>query len=333
MMAQARSPARIGEPLRLAPVLDPKPWGGRRLAHLGKSLPDGPIGESLESGSDAVVVGGSFAGRTLGDLARAAPDALLGPRGRAAAGALGGFPLLVKLIDAERSLSVQVHPSDADAPAGKRGKTEAWVVLDATPGARVVVGLSGPVALDEIERQLVYEPAVPGDVFLLAAGTVHAIGAGVLLYEIQQASDVTYRLHDWGSDRELHVSEAAAVARTELRALRITRLQLDKHCELLVACRYFAVERWRIDGDATLPARPASCRVVTVVDGAVKLAGVRLPRGTSAILPADLYATQLEGAATLLIGYVPDLDAELVPALRRAGYDAATIAQLGTEVR
>src|SRR4051794_7557543 len=113
-------PPRIGQPLRVAPALDPKPWGGRTLERYGKKLPPGTFGESLESGSDAVIVTEPFAGMTLGELARELPGPLLGERGIAAACELRDFPLLVKLIDAREDLSIQVHPDGESAPPGKR---------------------------------------------------------------------------------------------------------------------------------------------------------------------------------------------------------------------
>jgi len=323
----------IAEPLRLAPALAPKPWGGRRLEQFGKTLPEQSIGESLESGSDAVIVGGRFDGLTLGELAQCAPDALLGSLGRAESCRGGDFPLLVKLLDARDTLSIQVHPDDASAPAGKRGKTEAWLILDAAPGAQIIAGVNGPLDLDRIEEQLVVEPVQPGDVFLLPAGTVHAIGAGVVLYEIQQASDVTYRLYDWGSARDVHVSEALEVVRSEQRVRRVKSLRLDAARELLVACRHFALERWTVEGATTLPRRPASCRVLTVIDGELTLDGERWRCGESAAMPADLPECALGGVGVALLGYVPDLELDIVQPLRAAGFANDEITAIGTDVQ
>ncbi|HYI15726.1 MAG TPA: type I phosphomannose isomerase catalytic subunit, partial [Thermomicrobiales bacterium] len=173
-----RRPGEIAIPLLLRPTYDAKTWGGRRLESFGKNLPPGPIGESLESGSGAVIDGGPYDGVTLGDLARTQPEGLLGSRGIAAARGFDDFPLLVKLIDAHDDLSVQVHPDDGSAPAGKRGKTEAWFVLDAQPGARIVSGVRGPIEIDRIQEQLLETVVTPGEVYFVPAGTVHAIGAG-----------------------------------------------------------------------------------------------------------------------------------------------------------
>jgi mannose-6-phosphate isomerase len=321
----------IRRPLRLRPSYDAKTWGGRRLERYGKALPPGCIGESLESGSTAVVDGGLFDGVRLGDLAQSHASALLGSLGRAVAGPFNDFPLLVKLIDAGEDLSIQVHPDDAGAPEGKRGKSEAWVILDAAPGASLVTGVDGHIDLPGIARQIVREPVEAGQVFLVPAGTVHAIGAGVLLYEIQQASDVTWRLYDWGRPREIHVQQALAAARPAQRATRTTPLRLDAWREMLVACRYFALERWRLSGRRRVAPLPTSARIVTAIDGGLLVDDLVLPRGATAILPADIGALTLDGDAELLVGYAPDIAVDVVEPLRSAGYAPASIRALGLD--
>ncbi|MDI3340488.1 MAG: class I mannose-6-phosphate isomerase, partial [Sphaerobacter sp.] len=196
-------------PLVLQPRYDPKLWGGRRLETvLGKALPTSePIGESLESGDSATVLNGPLAGHTLGDLARQQPTALLGERGARASEPFHDFPLLAKFIDATDILSLQVHPDDAAAaPLGKRGKTEAWHIIHADPGASLITGLRTGVTIQAIreaiaagtfEELIERQPVRAGDTLIVPAGTVHAIDAGILLYEIQENSDITYRLYDW----------------------------------------------------------------------------------------------------------------------------------------
>jgi mannose-6-phosphate isomerase len=315
------------EALKLAPRLDAKPWGGRRLAQWGKQLPDGPIGEALESGNAAIVVNGPYAGRTLGELARAFPDELLGSRGRAVAGAALDFPLLVKLIDAREHLSVQVHPGDTQAPAGKRGKSEAWLILEAEPGAELITGLRGPLRLDDLEAQLTRREAHAGDVYLVPPGTVHAIGAGVLLYEIQQPSDVTYRVYDWGRQRELHVDDVARVARADGQMLHIEPQPWRTDAQLLVACPYFALERRDIAG-GQLEAMPASCRVLTLQEGTLEVGGVPLTKGDSIALPATLAAQPVTDRGVALIAWAPDLERDIAAPLRAAGVAPARIAEL-----
>ncbi|HEX5166852.1 MAG TPA: type I phosphomannose isomerase catalytic subunit [Thermomicrobiales bacterium] len=323
------SSGRIAVPLLVTPSYDPKTWGGRRLEQLGKVLPGGAIGESLESGPAAVVNGGPFDGVTLGELSRTHAAALLGSRGQADSGAFADFPLLVKLIDAHHDLSVQVHPDDARAPTGKRGKTEAWYILDAEPGARIITGVSGPIQIERIGEQLVESVVRPGEVYFVPAGTVHAIGAGVLLYEIQQASDVTWRLFDWGRPREIHVEAALAAADPARQAVRIESCRITEWCEVLVACPYFALERWMVDKSASLPAFPSAFRVVTVLEGELVAGDVRVPHGATVVLPADLPESELTGRGIALVGYIPDLDVDVRAPLLAAGHDVQAIERLG----
>jgi mannose-6-phosphate isomerase len=217
-------------PLRFHPWLRPMPWGGRLLVdRFGKPAPgDGPLGESWEVSDHplhrSVAAAGPLAGRSLHDLLRQRPGDLLGR----AAGPDPTFPWLIKLLDARDRLSVQVHPDDEAARRlrpGECGKTEAWLVLDAAPGSRIWAGLRPGVGEQELrealERGTVADclPAFaprPGDCVFLPAGTVHAVGGGVLLAEVQQTSDATFRLFDWdrrdaaGRPRALHVEEALA---------------------------------------------------------------------------------------------------------------------------
>lgn len=322
---------RIADPLLMRPTLDPKPWGGRRLAAYGKSLPDEPIGESLESGAEAVIDGGPFDGVELGVLARDRPQALLGSRGADAAGRLGDFPLLVKLIDAQQDLSIQVHPSDALAPPGRRGKTEAWLILESEKGGSLVTGVSGPIDAESIGERIVREPVRAGDIFFVPAGTVHAIGAGVLLYEVQQASDVTYRLYDWGRPRELHLERGLEAADPASRARRVEPLRLDAWREVLVACRHFLLERWTLDDATTVAGDGATCRVLTVTDGAITIGGREIGVGASVVLPADLPAVTLAGQARILVASIPDLAADVIGPLRSAGHGDEAITRLGID--
>ncbi len=200
-------------PLRFRPVYRPYLWGGRALERFRADVPaTGPLAESWEVSclpdGLSVVSGGVLDRLTLPDvIARFGPEVL----GRDVAARTGGrFPLLVKLLDAALPLSVQVHPGDADAArleVGQSGKAEMWYVLEARPGATVVAGLKTGTTRERLARALEEgdpEPLLhrievrPGDVVDIPPGSVHAIGAGLFLYELQQSSDVTYRLHDWG---------------------------------------------------------------------------------------------------------------------------------------
>ncbi|MBX3384374.1 MAG: class I mannose-6-phosphate isomerase [Phycisphaeraceae bacterium] len=218
--------------LTFEPLLLEKVWGGDRLSQLGKDVALGAkIGESWEvadlsstssggAGGGAmrsVISRGGLAGRTLGDAMRAWGQGLLGG---ARASEDGGFPLLVKYLDAAENLSVQVHPSPAYAAAhpGARLKTECWYILDAEPGAVIYKGMCPGVTRERFERDIALGvpvsdiaavPAIAGECHVLPSGTCHALGAGVLVAEVQTPSDTTFRVYDWGrAGRELHIRES-----------------------------------------------------------------------------------------------------------------------------
>jgi len=325
-------------PLKLRASLHETIWGGRRLATLaGKALPPGAlVGESWETADDAIVETPPVARHTLAELVLRYGPALIGSRAVEVYGRR--FPLLTKFIDAQQWLSVQVHPEDAYAAAhegGKLGKTETWYILHAEPGAQIVYGFNRTVSRDEV-RQAIAATQLEGllnivevhtgDVVFVPAGTVHAIGAGVALYELQEYSDVTYRLYDYGrlqangQPRELHVDRGLDVLRTEAPATvqlspRPTQaFGLNATRRTLVACRYFVEEELRLDGAVELPVAPTSCQIVTVVEGACSVAGnvgepVTLAHGDTAVLPATLGAATLRSldgvGARLIRSYVP----------------------------
>lgn len=227
------------EPLVCVPQVLEKVWGGRRLERFGKSLPktDAMYGESWEladmgatSASGAgggafrsVIQSGALAGKTIGDAIRLWGDDLTD---RAILTPTGEFPLLIKLLDARESLSVQVHPSPAYAAAHPAAhlKTECWYILDAEPGSELFIGLKPGVSRAEFERLvrsgsseivdvLARRPAIRGELHDLPSGTVHAMGAGVVVAEVQTPSDTTFRVYDWGRvGRQMHIDEAIASA-------------------------------------------------------------------------------------------------------------------------
>ena len=281
-------------------------WGGRRLEELfGRRLPEGVTAESWEvSGHPAapsVVVGGPLAGRELPDLVAQYGIELLGHRGARAA-ERGAFPLLVKLLDASHALSVQVHPDDAWAAAhrtGESGKDEMWHILHAEPGARIVHGLVPGVDRATL-RRAVAEGRVQdvlnrvavgrGDSVMVPAGTVHGILSGVVLLEVQQASDTTYRIHDWdrlgpdGRPRELHLDRALEVIDFGRRgAALVEPRQVEAgggvRREVVAACRHFVVERIRADAGATFAATldGGSCEIWGAIAGAASLRASRAP--------------------------------------------------------
>jgi mannose-6-phosphate isomerase len=299
-------------PLLLKPKLDPKPWGGRRLEQFGFDLPkDQRIGEALITSSEAVVLNGPRAGSSLGDLLAEDPAWWIGARGLIATRGLPLFPILIKLIDASEHLSIQVHPSDATAPSGSLGKTEAWHVLDAAPNSVLYVGLQQGARLDDLEaaaragqstahfmRSL---PARPGMTIFIPAGTVHALGAGVLIYEIQQPSGITYRLDDWGrvdasgQSRELHIDQGIPVIDIDLRPEPQLPLDLpagEAVRSLLVRCPLFTAERIALGagGDIDLDGAGAP-HVLTLLSGELDITAngktVKLRPGQTAAMLAE----------------------------------------------
>lgn len=277
-------------PLRFEPIFKPTRWGGRRLpAFLGRPHPaDEPVGEawvlSDVDGHPSRVADGPLAGTTLRDLLAADPARILGPAGLVN----GRFPLLLKFIDAKEELSVQVHPNDAQAAArcpGASGKTEAWVVLDAAPAtSRIYAGFRPGTTAGDFRAALEAKTApgtlhsftpAPGDCVFLDAGTVHAIGADILLFEVQQTCDTTYRLYDWdrtdpktGQPRELHVADGLACADFARGPCPAVVPVVDERegvtRERLAACPYFTLDRITTERVITVGA-PGQCRLVVVL--------------------------------------------------------------------
>jgi mannose-6-phosphate isomerase len=249
-------------PLTFAPVFKDYPWGGRNLAtRLGRTLPAGIVAESWEIAAHpngaSVATNGVFAGKTLPQVMELLGEQLVGQANRQALAARR-FPLLVKLLDANQWLSVQVHPDDSYALVheGESGKTEMWIVLHAEPGAELIYGFQRPMTGEEfaqairsgrIEELLHRVPMTAGDVIFVPAGAIHALGPGLIVAEIQQNSDTTYRIYDWGRPRPLHIEKALDVLDFELvrPGPAQPQLLLDRsmRVEQLAACPYFVVER------------------------------------------------------------------------------------------
>lgn len=342
-------------PLLLRPRLDPKPWGGRALERFGLELPpDETIGEAVATAADALVTGGPLSGQSLGDIVAADPTAFLGDRGLAVTGGRPLFPLVVKLLDARENLSIQVHPDDAAAHAHDRlGKTEAWHVLAAEPGSWLYLGLRPEVADDAFgdacrggggtaAQCLRRIPAIPGATVLLPAGTAHALGAGVVVYEIQQASDVTYRLHDWdrrdaaGQPRELHVDQGLSALRSLYRPESITSIALATGAgrrHLLAACRLFALERIALAAGEEVACQGGSSQTLTCLRGGATVetdgGSVDLKAGeTSAVAAVTPCRVRAIAPAVLLRAWVPDLAADVVRPARISGANDQEIGAL-----
>jgi mannose-6-phosphate isomerase len=321
------------QPLQFKPIFKRIRWGGRRLGTvLGKSIgPESDYAESWEiadHGQDqSVIVGGIYDGQSLSSLVQQQNLPLLG---RAAG--LKQFPLLAKYLDAHDVLSVQVHPDDhrvRQFDPDANGKTEAWVILEAAPGSRLYVGfregvreadVRSALAADRIEDLLHTIEARAGDCVLVPAGTVHAIGAGVLLAEVQQSSDVTFRLYDWGrlgpegQPRELHIEQALRCidfARGPVNPVVPRPVPADHRLEELVESEHFVLYRHSADGPFSIPADD-TCHVLMVLSGAAVLTAgehqLDLPLGQTVLLPArrDAVTIRPYGAVTLLDTFLPD---------------------------
>jgi mannose-6-phosphate isomerase len=307
--------------LPLLPEYRARVWGGKRLQEA-----EPPIGEAWICYEGSVVAAGAQAGATLRELAARCGPALTGSRTPQ-----GGerFPILLKLLDTADWLSVQVHPNDAQARRlegqNASGKTEAWHVLDAASGARVIAGLRPGTGKAALRRALEHggllsllceREVLPGDTLLIPAGTVHAPGPDLLLYEVQQMSDITYRLWDWdrpaGAERPLHLEQSFAVLSTEANPpLRPAAPPAEGYTPL-TGCPYFTLTLLHA---ARQPLRLAPAgetfHVVTVTAGAAEL------RGDGWMLPLDRFATALvpacnaeyelapEGACTALLAALP----------------------------
>jgi mannose-6-phosphate isomerase len=304
-------------PLTFEPIFKSMLWGGRRLPNfLGRPAPHAdPVGEawvlSDVDGNLSTVADGPLAGRTLRELIAEHPHHVFGD----AVPADGRFPLLLKFIDARQELSVQVHPNDEQAAKvgpGMFGKTEAWVILDRChQTSKIYAGFAEGVTADHFRAALAekstprtlhsYTPE-PGDCVFLEAGTVHAIGANIMLFEVQQTSDITYRLYDWdrvdaktGKPRQLHVDDGLACAdfrRGPCPPLRAKSEEVEGvRREGLVSCRYFALER----KTSRVPFRVGvngECRAVVCIGGSgeIEWRGSRYPlaTGDTVLLPAEV---------------------------------------------
>jgi len=328
---------KLDAPLRFAPLPKVRVWGGDALKCRAPSPPADPVGESWEladHGADTTIVdAGPLAGTSLHALLEADPAALCGQAIDPASP--GVFPLLLKLIDAQQDLSVQVHPDDAYAgrqQAGELGKTEAWYVLQAAPHGRVYRGVKPGVdrarfaaALQDgtVADLLHGFPVAAGDVIHMPAGTIHALGAGVQIAEIQQNSDTTYRVFDWnrvgldGHPRELHIDHALAVSRfADSGPATCTAEDIEQpgcRRERFVACEKFCLERLGSFRGRPIPVATAGERfhILTVVAGSVEIeaAGGSLRRGRweTALVPAAVgaYALHASPDAELLLFYRP----------------------------
>jgi mannose-6-phosphate isomerase len=329
------------EPTRIEPIFSPRIWGARSLAPLfpEKSNLAEPLGEAWLTGVDCRVANGPFAGKTLGDAWREMPAEWRGTRLASTA----NFPLLVKFIFPNDKLSIQVHPDDAYAAAheqaaGGRGKTEVWHIVSAEPGARVLVGFKPGVnrvkflealASQTLEELLEACPVRAGDTIFVPAGTPHTIGPGMVICEVQEYSDLTYRVYDYGRvdaqgrPRELHTKKALEVIQFGASPIIPFQGEIPRdefgiaHINYLAACRYFAAERWDFSGwSAKESTDPQRFELLVILKGTGKIrwntGDCAYAAGETWFLPASLGKYELgssSGQTQLVRVYVPDIAA------------------------
>ena len=296
-------------PLTFDPIFKERVWGSESWTI------------SDRAGDDSRITNGSLAGRTLHDLLESDPSGVLGAAARSAS---GRFPILCKILTCNETLSVQVHPPAVRAAAlGGEPKTEMWYIADAAPGAELYVGLRQGVTRDEFERRLRRGdveavlhriPVRRGDSMFLPSGRVHAIGAGLVIFEIQQNSDTTYRVFDWnrpgldGKPRDLHIDESMASIDFEDYEPALTGSALSARGTLasstLVRDPLFNVDLLRGPGAVTL--EPGRMHIVAAVEGAVEIraagsSALTLPERGFCLLPAALGETQLSADGAFLL--------------------------------
>ncbi len=315
-------------PLQFEPILKERIWGGEKLKNvLGKSITSTITGESWElsavAGNVSVVANGFWKGKSLMALLEEFPEEILGTRVYEKFGLQ--FPLLFKYLDAREDLSIQVHPNDALAQARHQsfGKTEMWYVMQADEDAKIIVGFKNNSNAEEYVSSLKNKTLLSildqkkvfvGDVFFLETGTVHAIGAGMVVAEIQQTSDITYRIYDFdrvdatGNTRELHVDLA-------LDAINYNRVDTQRHylkevnlSNEMVQCPYFTTNFLPLDGEVSISKTNESFTVYMCVDGNFSLElnekVYQYKKGDTLLIPAYISAFVISGKASILEIYI-----------------------------
>ncbi|MEK3827828.1 MULTISPECIES: type I phosphomannose isomerase catalytic subunit [Paenibacillus] len=321
-------------PLQFQPEFKERVWGGRALEQFGLTPPEGHIGEGWmiadHANGTTKVINGPLAGKGLDEVREQLGTSWLGTKGVSEKG--GRFPLLIKLLDCNDDLSVQVHPTDdyKALPPGELGKTEMWYVLDAKPGAHIIYGLNEGVDREELRKALEngtvmdtlrQVPVEAGDTFFIPAGTVHALCAGVVVAEIQQNSDTTYRIYDYnrpgldGKPRELHVEDSLNVTAYEGAGATTMKTSNTVPGEWLqlASCPYFVVEKGVVTERWDLSTTPDSFTILVVCEGegALEWSGseegeqLTLKAGQCYLLPANLGNYTLSGNTTVLRSYLP----------------------------
>jgi mannose-6-phosphate isomerase len=313
-------------PLRLQPHIRNYVWGGRKFAGYLNPAPDNnlPVAEVWMLYSENVILNGALKGKSLKNLTEEYGSQLVG----SAAGSSepGYFPLLIKLLDCQEWLSVQVHPNDEQAKKLEgpefKGKTEGWFILNAEPGARLIAGTNDSFSLDSfrdaiqtknVETCLHDHIVKKDDYLLMPAGTIHALGPGLQVYEIQQNSDTTYRVYDWGrpqtSSRQLHIEKSMAVINPNNEV--VIRSLTEEPRQKLFSSHYFSLWHFRSSGQALhLEPQNESFHFLTVTHGTARIHFdgeiFELKVFNSILVPACIQEYSMEGDFQLLLGRLND---------------------------
>jgi mannose-6-phosphate isomerase class I len=304
------------DPIKLSPAFKDYLWGGVRLkTEFHKNSDLVPLAESWELSAhkdgQSVVCGGEYDSMPLSAFLDAVGRDVLGEN----CAKYDYFPLLIKLIDAKGDLSVQVHPSDAYALAneGQFGKCEMWYILEAAEGAGLYLGFERETNAEEVraaaengtvESLLHFQPVKPGEVYFIPPGTVHAIGAGVMLFEIQQNSTLTYRLYDYkrrdkdGNERPLHLEKGLLV--TEFSPYKAEKIRGDDPC-VIGTCEYFETRLYKLKLAETAKINLKDTFVsLTCVRGKGTVCGEKIKRGESVFIPANEGEIEIAGEMEIL---------------------------------
>ena len=311
-------------PLQFTPIFKDRIWGGTKLkTELNKEIPNDMTGESWEisavEDNVSIVSNGFYKGKSLSEIIQQFPNEILGI---AIYGKFGtAFPLLFKYLDAKQDLSIQVHPNDEMAKKyhNSFGKTEMWYVVQADEKARIIVGFKKQSSKNEFLKNIEYKTVLDvldskiaknGDVFFLETGTVHAIGAGLVIAEIQQTSDVTYRIYDFdrkdsnGNYRELHNELAQNAINYKKFEAQIDYKKIPNQSNLTVNCQYFTTNYLPLDGKIIVKEKTNHFTVYMCVEGNFEIMLnnkiYAYQKGDTILIPAKINTFEMSGKATLL---------------------------------
>lgn len=342
-------------PIKMDPVFKDYIWGGTLLkSKYGKKSPYDITAESWEvavhKDGCSTAENGEYAGKNISEIEAGLGEKLVGSLNKGKK-----FPLLLKLIDAKNKLSVQVHPDNkyaAEHENGELGKTEMWHIIDCEEGAQLIFGFSRDVTKEEFAEAIKENKlgtvlnsvdVKKGDTFFIKSGTVHAIGSGILIAEIQQNSNTTYRVYDWGrvgkdgKPRELHIEKAIDVSNLKSqKGLEKTKaIEVDEVGAVrkyLCSCEYFGAERVEVKTKSHENANGKSFQIILAVSGNGKIVysggKIDISAGESFLIPAALGEYSIEGNLDYIKYYTPDFENDFVRPLTKAGYSEEEIFKL-----